>query len=210
MLLASCGSDTNESTVDSRSNHDCSHCPIGQNTSESTTNTSAASKSETDIGGSLNAGIPIAKKYINAELTGKGGYDKSEEVVEEVYWKIAGGDDDLTQYANLYRTVNCALLQLVCEDDSLSTTQKREMSAAYVEAYGEKVEEIVARSIDKKRQTDLTRPENTPPVSPPAPAAEKKNGSTFNTNVKGENKGQIIQGETINIGTINSGGDDES
>lgn len=195
-------SPANESSVTTKS-EDCSICPIQINTSTSGEQADDQQSKGVEANGAINADLPIAKKILNAELNVGGAYKNASESVTRAFWKISEADNQKTQDANLYRTVNCALLQIICEDKSLADTTKTRLRTKYILAYGEKIEEIVtAAKLSAPKEAPLKPNSNTSNEKHPP----NNGSSTTNIEIKGDNTGQVnviekIDAETVTFGT---------
>lgn len=102
------------------------------------------SKTKEEYGGSIDASVEgLAKKFIEGKISGSGKYNYSSTDIEKYANEISNTNPALTQTANLYRNIACALYSLICNDPSLTTSQVNSYSKSIIEDYKKNVDRLV-------------------------------------------------------------------
>lgn len=157
-------------TTDTAVKNDCTVCPIQAYVSESGGNKGDGSSQSFSTGGELGVAIPKLKKMLKADLQLDTRYSTSQKSIDSTYWHFVSQHPELDQYANLYRSAHCALIQIICEDTTLEPAEKGTLNRKSAQAFLEKVDNIVASSMKVSLLSNPgegSRPqENSPPVSP--------------------------------------------
>jgi hypothetical protein len=120
------------------------------------------------------------QKSIEAKIKIAGGYAQSDTLIQEVFSAVLAANPQITQKANLYRSVTCALYILVCRDTSLSQTDKTRQLREVLVHYEQKIDKILGMDADKQgSQSGSPVPINAPgttsktPLPAPAPVSQK-------------------------------------
>lgn len=112
LSLLGCGQD--DEPVDSP----CT-CAIPENVDKKTEKGQNSSNESRNVGASSSIEA-VVKKAVDAKISVSGSYSNSELKIEEVYEEIIGSNPEITQKANLYRSVACAYYEIACQDTILS------------------------------------------------------------------------------------------
>jgi|GEM_PF-5200858 len=158
-------------------------------------------------GGEISGDVSIPfRKLIEAHISAKGSIHKSTVDVKEVYSEIIGHSPDITQRANLFRGIACWKYIIICEDQSLSASEKRNMQMNVVEVYETNIEDIYKeeKSVEKEQLSGIspggsttpgpTRLPSTTTHHPTTPPATEKN---YFNNQYATDVALIVTGEAI-------------
>lgn len=129
----------------------------------------------------------VVKKAVDAKISISGSYSNSNSKIEEVYTEIVGANPQITQKANLYRSIACAYYEIVCQDNSLNEQQKSSKLNEVVAGFEKNIKSILSNEKPSRQEqpkqelvkpnpqqvpTKSTRPE--PIASPPSSQAGEK------------------------------------
>lgn len=109
----------------------------------------------------------VVKKAVDAKISISGSYANSNSKIEEVYSEIIGANPQITQKANLYRSVACAYYEIVCQDNSLSEQQKSSKLHEVVAGFEKNIKSILLDEKPSKQEQPrqgLAKP-NSKPIS---------------------------------------------
>lgn len=110
--------------------------------------------SDQSWGVGANGGIEaVVKKAIDTKISISGSYSNSSTKIEEVYTEITGSNPQITQKANLYRSIACAYYEIICQDKSLSEKEKTERLREVVAGYEDNIYKIIDEETTKKAET---------------------------------------------------------
>lgn len=127
--------------------NECATCNLPLSTSEQSTHSTTTSSSGSDIGGEVSINATLVKKLVAGEINLGGGYQQGQTSSETVYKRIVNNNPEIVQSTNLYRNIACALLQIVCEDPTITEEEKQLEKRALINEYKAKVDQIL--SLDK-------------------------------------------------------------
>jgi hypothetical protein len=110
--------------------------------------------------------VPIYSK-IKASIQIAGGYSQSDTFLREVYSGMLPANPGITQKAALFRGVACAFYKIICEDTTLSQTEKNQKMESVVQNYEQNLKEILNWTNDQSAKGKVIGKANkgfTPPV----------------------------------------------
>ncbi len=117
---------------------------------------------EAQAGAELEA---LVKKVVDAKIDISGSYSNSNSKIEEVYSEISIANPQITQKANLYRTVSCAYYEIVCQDKSLNDKDKsaklKEVIAGFEKNIHNILNEEKLEKTEIKQDVIINKPETT-------------------------------------------------
>lgn len=165
LSLFACGQGNEKSVSDCK-------CPIGENidAQKRTGQDSSHQTVEVESNGGIEA---VVKKAVGAKISVSGSYSNSNLKIEEVYREIIGSNPQITQKANLYRSVACAYYEIACQDKLFDEREKRNRLNEIVAKYEQNIDKIIDgdNSIAEERgnQNNPISPEEGPGKAPGPP-----------------------------------------
>lgn len=94
----------------------------------------------------------VVKKAVDAKISVSGSYSNSNLKIEEVYKEIIGSNPQITQKANLYRSVACAYYEIACQDKTLNKKEKSGRLNEVIAGYEQNINKIISE--EKSSETD--------------------------------------------------------
>lgn len=142
------------------------NCPIPESVDKKTEKGQDSADQTWGVGanGSVEA---VVKKAVDAKISVSGSYSNSNSKIDEVYTEIIGSNPQITQKANLYRSIACAYYEIVCQDNSLSEQQKSSKLHEVVAGFEKNIKSILLNEKQIKQEQprqDLVKP-STQPIS---------------------------------------------
>lgn len=195
--LLSCSQD------DNKKDDECK-CAIQENVDKKTEK--GQDNSDRTLGGGANGGVEaIVKKAVDAKISISGSYLGSNQKIEEVYREIIGSNPQITQKANLYRSVACAYYEIACQDKTLSDKEKTNRLNEVVAGYELNIHKIIneekSAGIEKEQITPEPKKEKITPKTVRSKQSKKQDETetkeTSSTQIeKIENNGNLSIGQT--------------
>ncbi|MDX2068530.1 MAG: hypothetical protein SFV55_08900 [Haliscomenobacter sp.] len=147
---------------DNQKDDEC-ECVIEENVDKKTEK--GQDNSDQTLEGGANGGVEaLVKKAVDAKISISGSYLGSNQKIEEVYREIIGSNPQITQKANLYRSVACAYYEIACQDKTLSDKEKTDRLNEVVAGYEENIHKIIneekTAGIEKEQLTPEPQKEN--------------------------------------------------
>lgn len=148
------------------SEQECS-CPIERPTTSKSGSSLDSTNQSVSIDGGLEVNVPNIKKLIEAKANLSGKFNDSDIQVEKTYWEVLGGDPQVIQNANLFRTIACAMYEITCEDPTITEERREEEKRQIVNEYKDKIIKIL--------EVPLSIPDK---VEKPTPPKKEEKGIT--------------------------------
>ncbi|WP_020534800.1 hypothetical protein [Lewinella cohaerens] len=160
MLFTTCQGDNTQ--ADTTSNP-CAACPLPLSASEQGSNSSTTLSSEGQVNGGITIDASIIKKLVAGEINLDGGYKQGQISSENVYWKLINSNPEIVQNTNLYRNITCALLQIVCEDPTITEREKSQEKRTLITEFRAKVDQLlsIGEAVVKPTSSPITAPQKT-------------------------------------------------
>lgn len=127
------------------SEQECS-CPIERPTTSISGSSMDSTIQSFNIDGGLEVNVPNIKKLIEAKASLSGKFNDSDIQVEKTYWEVLGGDPTVTQNAYFFWTTTCAMLEISCEDTTISEKEKAAEKRQIIREYNTKIDKIIESS----------------------------------------------------------------
>lgn len=117
-------------------------CPIEEISTIIESTSSTSDTISRGLSGNIEFKPNLLKKLIKTEFGIEGNIKKGAVSSETVYRRLVNERSDVVQGANLFRVVACALIQITCEDPSLTDKEKSLEKKRHVKEFNTKVTEI--------------------------------------------------------------------
>ncbi|MFZ2897299.1 MAG: hypothetical protein WA004_01680 [Saprospiraceae bacterium] len=140
----------------------------------------------------------VVKKAVDAKISISGSYSNSNTKIEEVYTEIIGSNPQITQKANLFRSIACAYYEIVCQDNSLNEKEKADKLREVIAGYESNIYKIISdeRTIKPRDKSNESSRQSSIITTPASTSSENQGVNTslvpINENKKMQTKDEEL------------------